>query len=104
MGEVIVISYAHNGQMGPRPRPVPHLGSFRFVCNDPGTLEIEFLDDSPLQDGARIVGVNKDFTAFRTGRFRFKCTLTDPAGKKRVLGDPAVPSTPPGGELEIGPG
>lgn len=103
MPEIIEISYATNGQVGPRPRPVAHGELFRFICNDPGSLRIEFLGYSPLESGAMEVGPGEDFKAFRPGTFKFKCTLTDPSGRVLTLGDPADPNSPPGGELEIPP-
>lgn len=103
MPEIIEISYVSHGQVGPKPRAVPHGSTFRFVCNDPGTLTIQFLGESPLESGAMTVGANEDFTARNHGNFKFMCTLTNEFGNVLKLGDPADPKSPPGGELEIPP-
>jgi len=105
MAENIEISYKTKppGQVGPKPRRIPVNGAFRFTSNDPGVLTIEFLNDSPMADGSKKVGKDNDFTAAKPGKYPFKCIL-EVNGQTVTLGDPNDPSSPAGGELEVGPG
>src|SRR5262245_16205199 len=98
----IKISYGAQppGQVGPRPQKVNKGETCRFTCTDPGTLEIEFINGSPT--GATKFKRGDSFVAEKSGRFRFKCTLTGPDGVKVVVGDPTDPNSGGGGEIEVG--
>src|ERR1051326_2602254 len=95
----IRISYPE-GQLGPRPQAIKLNERCRVTCSQPGTVTIEFTQDSPF--GAAIVHGNMDVVAKKPGKFKFKCTLTPPGGQPIVLGDANDPKSGPGGELEIG--
>ena len=102
MAEMIEISYSANprGQVGVRPRKVKLKGAFHVFTKDPGVLSIEFIDSSPLKNGAMTAAGNKDLTVEKAGRFLFKCILNQ-NGTKLVL-DPRDPNDPSGGgELEV---
>ena len=96
----IEISYENGGQIGEKPRRIRRGEEFRFVCNDPGELTMEFLGASPFAENK--VKKDVDLKSDKTGRFPFKCVLVED-GKTRVLGDPNVAESAPGGEIEIGP-
>jgi hypothetical protein len=99
----IKISYSASprGQIGPRPQRIPLNEPCYFTCADPGTLTVEFLGASPVENRSRFEQ-NEYFVASKTGNFKFKCILTPPGGKPIVLGDPNDPSPSVGGEIEIG--
>ncbi len=102
MAEKIEISYSANprGQVGVRPRTVRLKTAFHVFTKDPGVLSIEFIDNSPLKNGAMTAPGNKDLTVEKAGRFLFKCIL-DQNGTKLVL-DPRDPNNPAGGgELDV---
>lgn len=92
MSEKLEIKYPA-GLVAPSPRKIANGTSFRFICNDPGTVEIEFDGESPLVDGTRIVGKDKDLTASKPGKHHFKCTLIQPDGTRLDLQG--------GGEIEV---
>ena len=105
MAEEVKISYSSTpkGQVGPRPRKLALGSEFRFTCDDPGDLTVEFIGESPLKNGAKDVQQNKLVTAGnKPGRYPFVCILKVD-GREIRLGDPADPATPAGGELELGP-
>lgn len=93
MAEILEIKYP-GGLVGVRPRPVAHGAAFKFVCSDPGTLEIKFQGHSPIPDGRLNVGPNREFSAFHPGTFHFACTLIDAAGNRLEI---------EGGEIEVMP-
>ena len=105
----IEISYKVNpkGQVGPRPQKIDPGEECTFILLDPGTLEIKFINGSPAADDKLTFKHNDRFTAKKPGAgdqksFRFKCKMTDPSGKVEEVGDPGVPNSGPGGEIEIG--
>ena len=100
----IKISYAATpaGQVGPRPQKIHKGESCSFTCTDPGTLDIEFISGSPTNTNATKFKKGDTFVAEKSGRFRFKCTLTGPDGSKVVVGDPTDPNSGAGGEIEVG--
>jgi hypothetical protein len=83
------------GQVGLRPQKIKQGDSCRFTCGDAGTLEVEFTNGSPTN----IMKFKKDqsFVAEKTGRFKFKCTLTPAGGGPPRVLDPSV-----GGEIDVG--
>jgi hypothetical protein len=99
----IRISYsaAPRGQVGPRPQPIKLNEVCRFTCAEPGSLTLEFLDESPL-GYQKTIEKDVDFVPVKAGRFKFKCILTPPGGKPIVLGDPLDPAAEIGGEIEVG--
>jgi len=100
----IEISYSAvpRGLVGTRPKKIRLNEPCRFFSKDPGTLIVEFLNDSPLKTGKEIKG-DVDFVAEKQGSFRFKCKFTSTDGREIVLGDPDDPNSKgDGGELEVG--
>jgi hypothetical protein len=100
--QVIEISYKSGGQVGEKPRKLRVNEEFAFVCNDEGDLTLKFLDNSPLSNGSKNAKKGMKLKAENAGRFAFKCVLVQD-GEVLVLGDPNVPDSPAGGEIEVGP-
>ena len=100
--QVIEINYKNGGQVGEKPRKLAVNEEFVFACNDEGDLTLKFLDGSPLSDGKKNAKKGIKLKAERAGRFAFKCVLVQD-GEVLVLGDPDVPDSPAGGEIEVGP-
>ena len=100
--QVIEISYKIGGQIGEKPRKLAVNEDFVFICNDEGDLTLKFLEDSPLGDGTKNAKKGTKLKAEKAGRFAFKCVLVQD-GEVLVLGDPNVPDSPAGGEIEVGP-
>jgi hypothetical protein len=101
MTEAIEIRYdgTPRGQVGPRPRKVALNGTFRVVCSDPvDNGSIQFLGQTPLEDGKMTAGMNEDLKAAKTGRFAFTCTVVR-KGKPVTIGMPDDGTI--GGEIEV---
>jgi len=103
MAEQIEISYSTNprGQVGVRPRKLKRKSQFRVFTKDRGVLSIEFIDSSPLKNGAMTAAGNKDLSVEKAGRFLFKCILE--VDGQRIVLDPRDPVSPGGGDIEIDP-
>src|SRR5260370_27226558 len=99
----IKISYSAvpKGQIGTRPQKIALNESCRVTSADPGTLTIEFINGSPVNNRTKI-NCDEVFIAEKAGRFRFKCILTPPGGQPIVLGDSNDPNATPGGEIDVG--
>ena len=103
--EEIKISWSANppGQVGTRPRQIKKNSSFKITSVDPGTVSIEFKQNSPLSGGTKVVPADTLVVASVTGKFKFKCHLKTPNGADLVL-DPDDPNLPNGGgEIEVVP-
>ena len=98
----IKLSYSTEpmGLIGPRPQAIKKNESCVFMCDDPGSFEIEFVNGSPANDNATKFSKGSGFVAYKAGRFKFQCTFIRPDGTTITVG--AQSDSTPGGEIEIG--
>ena len=99
----ITYSKRRKGQVGRIPKKIPLNAEFVFTTKDEGELTIKFTGNSPLKKGLKSVPANTAVTAAKEGNFPFICTLVDPQGQKHQFGNPEIPDSGVGGELEVVP-